>query len=80
MWGSPPAYPKLRRRATAPQAGSQRAYESTLDQALRDTILLITLLVAFLEASALQLSPQPHQVVMGFAGILSPHSEPDEPT
>jgi hypothetical protein len=45
--------------------------ESTpLDPALRDYILLITILVAFLEAAAQQLSPQPPQVVMGFTGLV----------
>ena len=38
---------------------------------LRDYILLITILVAFLEAAAQQLSPQPPAVVMGFGGIKS---------
>ena len=50
-----------------------------LDPALRDYILLITILVAFLEAAAQQLRPQPPAVVMGFGGIQSPPSEPDEP-
>jgi hypothetical protein len=49
-----------------------------LDSTLRDYILLITILVAFLEAAAQQLAPQPPAVVMGFAGIHSPRSEPDE--
>jgi len=40
-----------------------------LDSALRDYILLITILVAFLEAAAQQLSPQPPPVVMGFSGL-----------
>jgi len=44
---------------------------------LADYILLITILVAFLEAAALQLSPQPPAVVMGFGGIHPPRSEPD---
>jgi hypothetical protein len=51
-----------------------------LDPALRDYILLITILVAFLEAAAQQLRPQPPAVVMGFGGIQSPRSEPDERT
>ena len=42
---------------------------SPLDPALRDYILLITLLVAFLEASAQQVRPYQPQVVMGFAGV-----------
>jgi hypothetical protein len=50
-----------------------------LDPALRNYILLITILVAFLEAAALQLSPQPPMVVMGFEGVRSPRSEPSEP-
>jgi hypothetical protein len=43
-----------------------------LDRALRDYILLITILVAFLEAAAQQLSPQPPALVMGFKGIQPP--------
>jgi hypothetical protein len=46
------------------------AYESPLDPALRDTILLITILVAFLEATAQQLSPLEPPVVMSFSGIV----------
>ncbi len=45
---------------------------SPVDPALRDYILLITILVAFLEAAARQLKPQPPVVVMGFAGIRQP--------
>jgi len=41
-----------------------------LDQALRDYILLITILVAFLEATAQQLKPIQPPVVMGLSGIL----------
>ena len=51
---------------------------TTLDSSLRDYILLITILVAFLEAAAQQLRPQPPAVVMGFGGIRSPRLEPDE--
>jgi hypothetical protein len=40
-----------------------------LDPALRDYILLITILVAFLEAAAQQLRPYQPPVVMGFSGI-----------
>jgi len=40
-----------------------------LDDALRDYILLITILVAFLEATAQQLKPLKPPVVMGFDGI-----------
>ena len=47
---------------------------SPLDAALRDYILLITILVAFLEAAAQQLGPQPPPVVMGFGGIQPPVS------
>jgi len=43
-----------------------------VDLALLDYILLITILVAFLEAAAQQLAPQPPAVVMGFAGIHPP--------
>jgi hypothetical protein len=42
-----------------------------LDPALRDYILLITVLVAFLEATAQQLQPFQPQVVMGFSGMTS---------
>ena len=42
-----------------------------LDPALRDYILLITVLVAFLEATAQQLQPFQPQVVMGFSGLSS---------
>ena len=41
-----------------------------LDPALRDYILLITILVAFLEATAQQLQPFQPQVVMGFSGVI----------
>ena len=41
----------------------------SLDQALRDYILLITILVAFLEATAQQLKPIQSPVVMGLGGI-----------
>jgi hypothetical protein len=40
-----------------------------LDPDLRNYILLITILVAFLEAGAQQLRPLKPPVVMGFAGI-----------
>ena len=43
-----------------------------MDPALRDYILLITILVAFLEAAAHRLAPQPPFVVMGFKGIGAP--------
>jgi hypothetical protein len=52
---------------------------TSLDQTLLDYILLITILVAFLEAAAQQLSPQLPVVVMGFEGIRSPHSVSPEP-
>lgn len=42
---------------------------SPLDPALRDYILLITILVAFLEAAAQKLAPHPPAVVMGFSGL-----------
>jgi hypothetical protein len=41
-----------------------------LDPALRDYILLITILVAFLEATAQQLTPFMPQVLMGFSGVI----------
>ncbi|MCP9942443.1 hypothetical protein KBY70_08590 [Cyanobium sp. ATX 6E8] len=41
---------------------------------LRDYILLITILVAFLEAAAQQLRPMQPPVVMGFAGITKSNS------
>jgi hypothetical protein len=41
-----------------------------LDPALRDYILLITILVAFLEATAQQLKPMQPPVVMGFGGVV----------
>ena len=40
-----------------------------LEPALRDYILLITILVAFLEATAQQLRPYQPPVVMGFSGV-----------
>jgi hypothetical protein len=43
-----------------------------LDPAIRNYILLITILVAFLKAAIQQLSPQPPVVVMRFAGIHPP--------
>lgn len=41
-----------------------------LEPALRDYILLITILVAFLEATAQQLSPYQPAVAMGFSGVI----------
>jgi hypothetical protein len=46
------------------------AGEPPVDPTLRDYILLITILVAFLEAAAQQLTPQPPAVVMGFSGVI----------
>jgi hypothetical protein len=43
--------------------------QGDVDAALRDYILLITILVAFLEATAQQLTPIQPPVVMGFQGI-----------
>lgn len=43
--------------------------QGPLDSALRDYILLITILVAFLEATAQQLTPIQAPVVMGFSGV-----------
>jgi len=47
-----------------------------LDPALRDYILLITIFVAFLEATAQQLSPLQSPVSMGFAGVSSSSNAP----
>ena len=44
--------------------------QGPLDPALRNYILLITILVPFLETAAQQLTPFRPPVVMGFAGIL----------
>jgi len=41
-----------------------------LDPALRNYILLITILVAFLEATAQQLRPYQPPVMMGFSGVI----------
>ena len=41
-----------------------------LEPALRDFILLITILVAFLEATAQQLRPYEPPVMMGFSGVI----------
>jgi hypothetical protein len=54
--------------------------EPPVEAGLRDYILLITILVAFLEAAAQQLTPQPPAVVMGFVGIRPPHQESEKPT
>jgi hypothetical protein len=54
------------------------AAEPPVEPALRDYILLITILVAFLEAAAQQLRPQPPALVMGFGGIHTPTRETDE--
>jgi hypothetical protein len=45
--------------------------QGDVDTCLRDYILLITILVAFLEAAAQQLTPIQPAVVMGFQGISS---------
>jgi hypothetical protein len=45
------------------------AHQTPLDPALRDYILLITILVAFLEATAQQLQPMRPPVVMGLTGV-----------
>lgn len=49
----------------SPTAGDSTAK----DRFLRDYILLITILVAFLEATAQHLRPIQPPVVMGFSGI-----------
>ena len=53
-----------------PSAGERREP----DYFLRDYILMITILVAFLEAAAQQLRPMRPQVVMGFSGITKSNS------
>jgi len=56
------------------------ASEPPVDPTLRDYILLITILVAFLEAAAEQLRPQPPALVMGFAGIQSASTSTERPS
>jgi hypothetical protein len=63
---SNPLWPPLE-RILQQQVGGEG---TPLDPALRDYILLITILVAFLEAAARKLSPQPQPVVMGFTGLV----------
>lgn len=53
--------------------------EPPVEAGLRDYLLLITLLVAFLEAAAQKLSPQAPPFVMGLAGIVAPHQQTDDP-
>ena len=53
-----------------PSAGERREP----DYFLRDYILMITILVAFLEGAAQQLRPMRPQVVMGFSGITKSNS------
>jgi hypothetical protein len=50
-------------------AAQPPSVHGALEPALRDYILLITILVAFLEATAQQLSPIQPPVVMGFSGV-----------
>jgi hypothetical protein len=57
-------------------AAQQSSGQAPLEPALRDYILLITILVAFLEASAQQLSPIQSPVVMGLTGITRINSNP----
>jgi len=59
---------------------AREAEDPPVEPTLRDYILLITILVAFLEAAAQQLTPQPPAVVMGFEGVRSPCPEPAEPS
>jgi len=59
---------------------AREAEAPPVEPTLRDYILLITILVAFLEAATQQLTPQPPAVVMGFAGIRPPHQDSEEPT
>lgn len=60
-----PLWAPLESVLTAQPASAQ----GPLDPALRDYILLITILVAFLEAAAQQLTPIQAPVVMGFTGL-----------
>lgn len=48
----------------------------SLEPALRDYILLIMILVAFLKATAQQLTPFQSPVVMGFSGVSRSNSTP----
>ena len=64
-------------RSVLSKAGA--AGEPPVDPALQDYILLITILVAFFEAVAQRLSPQPLAVVMGFGGIQPPVSRVENP-
>jgi hypothetical protein len=51
-------------------AAQQPSAHGPLEPPLRDYILLITILVAFLEATAQQLRPYQPPVVMGFSGVI----------
>ena len=51
-------------------ASQPESSQGALDPCLRDYILLITILVAFLEATAQQLSPLEPPVLMSFGGIV----------
>lgn len=51
------------------RSNAESADTTPLDPALRDYILLITILVAFLEATTQQVSPLQSPVSMGFAGV-----------
>jgi hypothetical protein len=57
-------------------AAQSASPHAPLDAALRDYILLITILVAFLEATAQQLRPIQPPVVMGFTGIVKNETKP----
>ncbi len=57
-------------------AAQPPSVHGSLDAALRDYILLTTILVAFLEATAQQLQPLRPSVVMGFSGITKSNSTP----
>lgn len=50
-------------------AGLYKPLADALTEAMRYYVLLIMILVAFLEAAAQKLAPQPPAVVMGFAGL-----------
>ncbi len=62
----------------APLFRHRAAGDPPVDPDLRNDILLITILLAFLEGAAQKLSPQTPRVVMGFAGIVAMHQQTDD--
>ena len=57
-------------------AAQPQSTHGPLDPVLHDYILLITILMAFLEASAQQLKPMKPPVVMGFSGVAALKDSP----